>query len=65
MAYNIIIKALNLREDKLKADEGEDISKLQLLLRKGRSKKSYILDSIIILLKDNNNFSDENYIVIA
>ena len=65
MADDIIIRMLNLRENKSKIGSSREISRLKLLLGKNRSRKLYILDSVIILLKENNDFLDKNYIVIA
>ena len=65
IAHNIILRALNLEEDESKTNSESDISRLQLLIGKGRSGKSYVLDGLIILLKENNDFSKDNYLVIV
>ena len=56
---------MNLRENELKIDSKREISRLQLLLRKSRSEKLCALDFIIMLLKQVNDFSKENYIIMA
>ena len=61
----MILRALNLGEDKSKTDGGLDISRLQLLISKGGAGKSYILGSLITLLKENDDFSEDNYLMMA
>ena len=60
MAHNIILRALNLGEDKSKTDRGSDISRLQLFISKGGAGKSYVLNGLITLLKENDNFKENN-----
>ena len=61
----MINKVLNLRVNELKIDSSRKISRLYLLLVKRRSRKLYILDSNITSLKVDNDFSNNNYIIIA
>ena len=58
----MIIEAVNLKENELKTN---NVSRLQLLIRKGETSKSCVLDSVITALINNNIFLDENVLVIA
>ena len=39
------------------------MSRLQLILRKGRCGKSYVLDSVVTIIKNIYGYSDSNYLV--
>ena len=54
-AHDVIIKALNLKENESKTDGGSNTSRLQLLIRKDRTGKLHILDSVITALIDGND----------
>ena len=62
-AHNLIIKALLLNENESVTDGGNNVSYLQLILRKGICKKSHVLDSVITILKNMHSYNDLNYLV--
>ena len=64
-AHNLIIKVLMLNENESIADSSNGTFRLQLILGKGRCGKSYILDSVIITLKNMHSYNDSNYLVIV
>lgn len=65
MAHDLIINALKLNAGESMTNGGNDVSRLQLLLGKGGSGKSHALDAVITTLKENDNYADENFLVMA
>ena len=56
----MLIKALNANNNKSKTGSRNDISRSQLLIRKGGMGKSCILDIVITTLK-NKNYSNKAF----
>ena len=54
-----------LEDGQSKIDGGNDVSRLQLVIRKGSAGKSCVLNSVISALKRDYSKNDNNYLVIA
>jgi len=65
LTYDLIIRAMNLEEGHSKTDREGDVSRLQLLIGKGGAGKSYVLDSVISILKREYSKDNDKYLIIA
>ena len=61
--HDMILKALSLNKKESKTDSGNDMSKLQLLLGKGRTGKSQTLGVVLTTLVNENRCTNKKNLV--
>ena len=70
IAHNMVIHActpiiVNEEEEGLTRDDTRNIGKLQILLGAGGTGKSYVIDSVITKLKEQHNWTENDYSIYA
>ena len=65
LSCNLIIFILNLEKGESKTKRENNINYLQLLIGKWGSGKSYVLNLVILLLKNLYRYKDDNYLIIV